>query len=377
MIEFNKPYYSKTAKGFIEKAFDKASLFRGSYYDACVALFREKYQFDHVIPTSSCTMALELTARLIGIQPGDEVIVPSYTYVSTANAFASFGAHIVLADSRADHPNMDIAALEALISEKTKAIVVMHYGGYPCDLVKLKELINGRNIAIVEDAAHCIGCRWENEYPGKLSDFLTFSFHETKNISCGQGGLLVINNEKYLERAFVLKENGTNRDKYLKGLTDKYVWLDVGSTFNLPELSCCMLYANLLEEEEITQKRRELWINYYNKLLNSTPIILPPRYLFEKENGHIFYVLARSAAERQSLAKFLLEEKKIKTASHYIGLHLSPYYKSRYGEFSYPNSERYTQCLFRLPMHYELTAGEQDHVVNAIFEFYENAGASF
>jgi dTDP-4-amino-4,6-dideoxygalactose transaminase len=371
MIEFNKPYYPKAGKANINETFEKGTLFRGTYYHACMGFFRRQFHFKHVIPTSSCTTALELVARLLDIKPGDEVIVPSYTYVSTANAFASFGASIIMADSEDNHPNISADGLEKLISAKTRAIVLVHYGGFSCNMKKVRELVKDKDIVLIEDAAHAIGCKSGDAYLGSFGDFSTFSFHETKNVSCGQGGMLVINNEAYLERAMLLKENGTNRDNFIKGATHEYTWLDVGSTYNLPELNCSVLYAGLLETKTINEKRRQLWLSYYNGLSSCLePWQLPHKSFIEESNGHIFYLLTGSEEERRQLIEYLMAQG-IKAVFHYLALHLTPYYKANYGDRDLPNAARFSRCLLRLPMYFELDATTQDYIITAVLDFYK------
>lgn len=368
LVQFNQPYYAPACRDYVHDALSGGSLFRDGYYKACVDFFAGRFRFRHLIPTASCTSALELTARLLDLCPGDEVIVPAYTYVSTANAFASFGARIVLADSEGDHPNMDLRSVEKLITPRTRAIVLVHYGGVSCDMEGFRALVKDRGIVLIEDAAHGIGCVSDGVCLGSLGDFATFSFHETKNITCGQGGMLVINNEHYIERALLLKENGTNRDQFIKGLASKYIWLDVGSTYNLPELSCALLYGNLMALDEINEKRKSA-CSYYHRHLSSLDRLAAGDDGREG-NGHLFYLVTKSGTERSALMKYLREQRNIQATSHYIGLHLTPYYQENYPVPSLPHAERFTDCLLRLPMHYQLTASEQDRVIEAVLDFF-------
>ncbi len=373
-VPFNLPF--SNALNFnevIPAAFDGTALFRGKYAALVHKFFKTYFDAPEVVPTASCTNALELAALLLDIKKGDEVILPAYTYVSTANAFELRGAKLRLCDSLSTSPNIDLNKIESLITPRTKAMVVIHYGGVSVNMYKLQEIAQRHKIALIEDAAHAIDAYYDGKRLGTFGDLATFSFHETKNItSGGQGGLLVINNEQYVGRARILRDCGTNRHNFYLGLVDKYTWVDVGSVYNLSELSCSYLYPQLLHLEMITQKRRQLWNNYYQALgifQENGYLKLPFVSDLTEHNAHIFYLTLNSQDERDRMLKYL-KERGVVATFHYSGLHQCPYYQRRYPKVDLPNAGKFSGRLLRLPLYYDMSPEQQLHVLNCIDEFF-------
>lgn len=361
-IPFNKPYFTGKETHYIEDAVSKGKISGNGYYtQLCHAFFEKKYGFAKCLLTTSCTDALEMAAILIDIKEGDEVIMPSYTFVSTANAFVLRGAKIVFADSRADHPGIDEDKLEALITSKTKAIVPVHYAGVACDMDKIMDLAKQYNLYVIEDAAQAI----DSFYTGKdgvkralgsIGDLAAFSFHETKNIISGEGGMLVINNQKFAERAEIIWEKGTNRSAFFRGEVDKYGWVDIGSSFLPSEIIAAFLWAQLENLEKIQEVRKTIWHQYYDRLKNwadNNHILLPIVPDYASNNGHMFYLVCQSAEQRQDIIEKLKKEN-IYSVFHYISLHKSPFFKNYHNGENLPNTDRYSDCLLRLPFYYEL-----------------------
>jgi dTDP-4-amino-4,6-dideoxygalactose transaminase len=366
MIPFNKPYLTGKELVYIEDAVKKGKISGNGYYtDLCQVFFESKYGFQKCLLTTSCTDALEMAALLIDIKEGDEVIMPSYTFVSTANAFVLRGATIIFADSRTDHPGIDEDLIEALITKKTKAIVPVHYAGVACDMDKIMTLAAKYSLYVIEDAAQAI----DSFYTGKdgvkralgsIGHLAAFSFHETKNIISGEGGMLAINDTQFSERAEILWEKGTNRSAFFRGEVDKYGWVDVGSSFLPSEIIAAFLWAQLENIEDIQQVRKLHWEHYNNKLQNwalENEIQLPILPSFATNNGHMFYIVCKSVQQRQSIIEKLKSEN-ILSVFHYISLHGSPFYKNSYIGLDLPESDKYSDCLLRLPMFYELNVQE-------------------
>lgn len=370
MINFNKPYTTGQELEFIQDVVNGTHHSgNGKYTKLCTEYFRNNYGFPKCLLTTSCTDALEMAAILSEIEKDDEVIVPSYTFVSTANAFALRGASIVFADSNKQNPNLDAPNLEGLITERTKAIVVVHYAGIACDMKVIRELCTRRNIILIEDAAQAIDSFFIEEGVktplGSFGDFATFSFHETKNLSCGEGGLLVVNNEKYFDRADVIWEKGTNRSAFFKGEIDKYGWVDIGSSFLPSELNAAFLYGQLLNLEFIQKRRQEIWNNYYDGLKEwaiTNNITLPYIPSNGYNNAHMFYLCLPSLSERDVFIQ-KMRENGIQVVFHYQSLHKSEYFKERYLGNELFNSDRYSECLVRLPLYVEL---DEHFVIDSI-----------
>lgn len=378
MIPFNKPFIIGNELKYIEEAVKSGKISGdGIFTKKCHQFFQERYHFPKVLLTTSCTDALEMAAILCDIKEGDEVIVPSYTFVSSANAFALRGAKIVFVDSYSDNPNMDADNLEQFITPKTKVIVPVHYAGVACDMEKIMTLAEKYNLLVVEDAAQAIDSYYTfsdgtKKALGSIGHFAAFSFHETKNIIAGEGGMLVINDEKYFDRAEIIREKGTNRSAFFRGEVNKYGWVDIGSSFLPSEIIAAFLYGQLEHIETIQQKRIAIWQNYYeqlkvleNKGLIQLPII--PRYA--TNNAHMFYLVCRTYEERTRLIEYL-KTREIYPVFHYLSLNKSDYFLQKNKKVNIPNSDKFTDCLVRLPFFYELTEEEQGSVITEIRTFY-------
>ncbi len=356
-IPFNKPYLSGNETKYIIEAVNSGHISgNGIFTKKCQKYFEENYGFKKALLTTSCTDALEMCAILANIEPGDEVIVPSYTFVSTALAFVRQGAKIVFIDSMKDHPNMDADQLEPLITQKTKAIVPVHYAGVACDMDKIMAIANKYNLIVIEDAAQAIDSYYKQKPLGSIGHLAAFSFHETKNINSGEGELLAINDEKYIKRAEIIWEKGTNRAEFFRGEVNKYGWVDTGSSFLPSEIIAAYLWAQLENLKQIQHKRNEIWNFYYNSLKESLfdlKITLPYLPDYATNNGHMFYLVCKTAEQRNNLITYL-KNKGIYAVFHYLSLHKSDYYNYKHDGRNLPNSDRYTECLVRLPLYYIL-----------------------
>ncbi|HFQ5342498.1 TPA: dTDP-4-amino-4,6-dideoxygalactose transaminase [Vibrio vulnificus] len=372
MIPFNKPFlHGKELVNIAQAASTGKISGDGAFTKKCHDFFEQRYGFKKVLMTTSCTDALEMAAILLDIQPCDEVIAPSYTFVSTVNAFALRGAKIIFADSYTDHPNIDPQHIEKLITPKTKAIVVVHYAGVACDMDAIMELASQYNIPVVEDAAQAIDGYYKGRPLGSIGTFGTFSFHETKNIIAGEGGLLVINDEKYVHRAEIIREKGTNRSSFFRGEVAKYGWVDIGSSFLPSDMIAAYLYAQLENIDDIQEKRKEIWQKYYERLspvLTGSGIDLPSVADYSTNNAHMFYLVCKSLEQRTSLIQFL-KDNGIHAVFHYLSLHRSEYYQAKHNGSDLQNSDRFTDTLVRLPLFYEVTDEQVDYICNKINEF--------
>jgi dTDP-4-amino-4,6-dideoxygalactose transaminase len=362
MIPFNKPYLTGNETKYIEQAVQSGKISgNGEFTKKCQSYFEAFYGFGKCLLTSSCTDALEMAAILCNIQPGDEVIMPSYTFVSTANAFVLRGAKIVFADSYSDNPNIDADKIESLITEKTKAIVPVHYAGVACDMDKIMELANKYNLFVVEDAAQAIdsyyiNSKGEKRALGSIGDFAAFSFHETKNIISGEGGMLVVNDKKYESRAEIIWEKGTNRSSFFRGEIDKYGWVDIGSSFLPSEITAAFLWAQLENIEKIQTRRLEIWNEYYTNLkewAENNHVQLPNVPVYATNNAHMFYLICPNLKFRNNLIE-KLKENNILAVFHYQSLHKSPYYLKNHDGRELVNSDYFTDTLVRLPLFFEL-----------------------
>lgn len=371
MKPFNKPYLSGKELHYIEDAVKRGKLSGDGYYTKkCHEFFIKNYGFKKVLLTTSCTDALEMASLLLDIKPGDEVIMPSYTFVSTANAFELRGAKIRFVDSRKDHPGMDEQLIASLITPKTKAIVVVHYAGVACNMDVIMELANKHDLFVVEDAAQAIDSYYKGKPLGSIGHLGTFSFHETKNIQCGEGGMLMINDNQFVKRAEILWEKGTNRSAFFRGEIDKYGWVDIGSSFLPSELNAAYLFAQLESLQDIQEQRKNLWQQYYESLAEWTKanqIQLPFVPNFATNNGHMFYLICENSEQRVQLIAYL-KSKNILSVFHYISLHSSPYFLNKHDGRNLPMSEVYTDRLLRLPMYYEL---DINHVINVLVSYGE------
>lgn len=380
MIFYNKPYITGNEFQYIESAIANRHLSgNGKYTNLCHKFFEDKYGFKKCLLTTSCTDALEMCAILLDIRPGDEVIMPSFTFVSTANAFVLRGAKIVLADSNLHNPNIDTANLEILITKNTKAIVVVHYAGIACNMDAVMAIANKHNLFVVEDAAQAIDSFYINEQNdkqtlGSIGHLATFSFHESKNIQCGEGGMLVINEGQFIERAEIIWEKGTNRAAFFRGEIDKYNWVDIGSSFLPSEITAAFLYAQLQALDTIQKNRKQIWQLYYKALqpLQETgKLVLPLIPGFATNNAHIFYIVCNSLDQRNKLIIFL-KENGVQAMFHYPGLHTSPFFISKNKPLlPLKNSEIFSDCLLRLPLYFELKQEDIDKITSLLFQFYK------
>ena len=370
-VPFNKPHLTGKEVHYMYDAVHKGKLSgNGKYTQRCQKWFEENYGFGKCLLTTSCTDALEMAAILMNIQPGDEVILPSYTFVSTANAFVLRGATLVFADSLKDHPGINADSLEALITSKTKAIVPVHYAGVACDMDAIMELANKYNLFVVEDAAQAIDAYYTGKDGvkralGSIGHLAAFSFHETKNIISGEGGMLVVNDELFKERAEIIWEKGTNRSAFFRGEVNKYGWVDVGSSFLPSEIIAAFLWAQLECLPEIQHRRIKIW-NRYDKALKDwakkNEIKLPVIPDFATNNAHMYYLVFKSFEQRQSFLS-TLKDKGVIAVFHYLSLHTSEFYKNKHDGRILLETDRYSDCLVRLPMFYEL---EEQKVIEAI-----------
>lgn len=376
MIPFNKPFLTGKEAHYMYQAVYTGKLSgNGVFTKKCQRFFEEHYGFKKALMTTSCTDALEMAAILCDIKSGDEVIVPSYTFVSSALAFVRQGARIVFADSCSDNPNIDADKIEALITEKTKVIVPVHYAGVACDMDKIMDVAEKYNLLVVEDAAQAIDSFYKGRPLGSIGHLAAFSFHETKNIISGEGGLLVINDERFIRRAEIIWEKGTNRSEFFRGEVNKYGWVDTGSSFLPSETISAFLYAQLENLDMIQDRRKAIWEQYYEGLkpLEEKGFIhLPVLPEYATNNAHMFYLMCSSLEERTALIKYL-KENSVLSVFHYLSLHLSGYYKANYTEIpTLPSCDRFADCLLRLPMFYELKDEEVEMVVDLIDEFYKS-----
>lgn len=369
MIPFNKPYLHGRELVYIAQAVASGKISGdGLFTQKCHAFFEERYGFAKPLMTTSCTDALEMCALLLNIRPGDEVIVPSYTFVSTANAFALRGARLVFADSRPDHPNIDAELIEPLITPRTRAVVVVHYAGAACDMDRIGDVARRHEVEVIEDAAHAIDSYYKGRPLGSLGAMSAFSFHETKNVIAGEGGMLVVNDQRYVARAEILREKGTNRSAFFRGEIDKYAWVDIGSSFLPSDIVAAYLYAQLENLTTIQQRRKEIWKRYHDRLSPVVPefgIGLPGLPPFATNNAHMFYLVCRSEDQRTYLID-ALKAREVHAVFHYLSLHDSPYFKQRHDGRALPNSDRFSRCLLRLPMFFELSDGQVDHIADSV-----------
>lgn len=376
LIPFNKPYLSGKETTYISDAVSTGKISgNGKYTNLCQDLLKSKYGFGKCLLTTSCTDALEMAAILININPGDEIIMPSYTFVSTANAFILRGANIIFADSRKDHPGIDEDILEGLITSRTKAIVPVHYAGVACDMDKIMQLAEKYGIYVIEDAAQAIdsyyiGKDGNKRALGSIGHLATFSFHETKNIISGEGGMLVINDHRFDERAEIIWEKGTNRSSFFRGEVDKYGWVDIGSSFLPSEVIAAFLYAQLENIPKIQKRRVEIWNRYLENLgsmAQKNSVRLPFIPDFATNNAHMFYLVFNDIEQRTNTIQ-KLKENGILAVFHYLSLHKSPYYTNRHQGEDLPYSNFYSDCLLRLPFYYDLNNEEIDKISGIINE---------
>ena len=372
-ISFNKPFISGKEVEYIKEsvAIGKISG-NGHFTNLCHGFFKERYGFGKVLLTSSCTDALEMSAILLDIKPGDEVIMPSYTFVSTANAFALRGANIRFVDSRTDHPGMDEDGIESLINSKTKAIVVVHYAGVACDMDKIRLLAQKYKIYIVEDAAQSIEATYKGKPLGSFGDLAAFSFHETKNIISGEGGMLVINNQSFNNRSEIIWEKGTNRSAFWRGEVDKYGWVDIGSSFLPSDMIAAFLFGQLENIDMIQSKRQYIWNRYFEafqELETEGFLTLPQIPNYASNNAHMFYLVLPSLEKRSQFIDYL-KASGILSVFHYISLHNSPYFQGLHDNRVLTNSDIFTDRLVRLPFYFDLSDDEQSFIIEKVNSFF-------
>ena len=369
-IPFNKPFLTGKETAYIEEAVKSGKISgNGSFTKKCHRFFEERFGIGKALLTTSCTDALEMAAILLNIQAGDEVIMPSYTFVSTANAFVLRGAKIIFCDSRKDHPGIDENLIEELITEKTKAIVPVHYAGVACNMEKIMNLAKKHKLFVVEDAAQAIDSYYtfsdgSKKALGSIGHLAAFSFHETKNIISGEGGLLAINDMQFAKRAEIIWEKGTNRSAFFRGEVDKYGWVDVGSSFLPSEVTAAFLWAQLENLEKIQKKRSDIWERYFQGLSEgkfSLPII--PDYA--SNNAHMFYVNYKSETHREQSIQ-ALKRRGIHSVFHYISLHNSPFFNQKHDGRILKYSDFYTVHLLRLPFYFELRIQEQQKIIDVL-----------
>ncbi len=375
MIPFNRPYLTGKETRYIKQAVLSGKISgNGLFTSKCHQFFEREYGFKKALLTTSCTDALEMAALLIDACPDDEIIVPSYTFVSTANAFVMRGAKIVFVDSSEQSPHLNADLIEGLITSKTKAIVPVHYAGIACDMEKIMSLAERYGLFVIEDAAHSVDSFYKGKPLGSVGHLGAFSFHETKNVIAGEGGMLAINDDRFAKRAEIIWEKGTNRAEFFRGEVDKYEWVDIGSSFLPSELTAAFLYAQLEKLKEIQTKRKKIWDQYYNGLIsleNKELLRLPKIPDYATKNGHLFYIICRNLAERDGLLSHLLA-KDILAVFHYLSLHTSPFYRNRHDGRILPWSDLYSQSLIRLPVFYELSDNQVNYIIQCVLDFFSD-----
>ena len=376
-IPFNKPHLiGKEAHYMYQAVFNGKLSGNGEYTKKCQQLFQDRYGFKKCLLTTSGTDALEMCAMLCNLEPGDEVIIPSYTFVSTALAFLREGAKVVFADSMKRNPNLDAEQLEALITPRTKVIVPVHYAGVACDMDAILEVATKHNLLVVEDAAQAIESYYKGRPLGSIGHLAAFSFHETKNITAGgEGGLLVVNDERFVRRAEIIWEKGTNRAEFFRGEVNKYGWVDMGSSFLPAEINAAFLWAQLESIEEVQSTRRAIW-NRYHELLKPLAekgfFQVPDIPEYATNNAHMFYLVLPNLEKRTTLIQYL-RNNGITAVFHYLSLHSSAFYQDKHDGRELPECDRYADTLVRLPMYYDLEMENVDRICKLIKDFYKQS----
>lgn len=372
-IPFNRPYLTGDELKWVQEAWAARKLSGdGPLTRRCSTYFEERYRVPRALLTTSCTDALEMAAILSRIQPGEEVIAPSYTFVSSVNPFLLRGAKVRFVDSRLDHPGMDEAAVEELITPRTKAIVVVHYAGVACEMDILMGVARKHGLKVIEDAAQCVEARYKGRQLGTIGDFGAFSFHETKNIQCGEGGLLLVNDPTEAVRAEIIREKGTNRTAFFRGEVDKYGWVDIGSSFLPPESVAAMLWAQLERLERIQVRRMMLWERYREGLarLDGEGLARMPEIPgYADHNAHLFYLVLRDLSQRTEFIEHM-KRLGIMAVFHYQALHKSRFFENHRDGEVLPMADRYSDCLVRLPLFHELSEDEQDRIIKAALSYF-------
>lgn len=377
MIPFNKPYLTGKETQYIEEAVSSGKISgNGIFTKKCQDFFEKNYGFKKTLLTTSCTDALEMCAMLTNISTDHEVIVPSYTFVSSALAFVRQGAKIVFADSYVDNPNIDASKIEALITPKTKAIVVVHYAGIACDMDEIMRIAQKYNLFVIEDAAQAIDSFYTNKNGekkplGSIGHLAAFSFHETKNIISGEGGMLVINDENLVHRAEIIWEKGTNRASFFRGEVNKYSWVDTGSSFLPSEIISAFLWAQLENIDKIQAKRKLIWDTYYRILskAENPNFTLPKIPDYATNNAHMFYLVFDNLENRTKVIN-KLKENNILSVFHYLSLHSSEFYKNKHDGRILENSDKFSDCLLRLPLFYELELEQVEKIAALVIDTF-------
>ena len=384
MIDFNRPTLTGKEAHYMYQAVYNGKLSgNGMFTKRCQAWFEERYGFRKCLLTTSGTDALEMCAMLCDLRPGDEVIIPSYTFVSTALAFLREGAKVVFADSMKRNPNLDAETLEPLITPRTKVIVPVHYAGVACDMDAIMTIADKHHLLVVEDAAQAIDSYYKSKIRnhksqilplGSIGHLAAFSFHETKNITAGgEGGLLVVNDERFIRRAEIIWEKGTNRAEFFRGEVNKYGWVDMGSSFLPSEVNAAFLWAQLENIDAIQHKRKYIWETYQKRLkplADKGCFSLPDIPDYATNNAHMFYLVLPSLEARTALIKYL-KENGVGAVFHYLSLHSSEFYKSRHDGRQLPECDRYADCLVRLPLFYDLTIEQVNTICDLIKTYYQ------
>ena len=391
-IPFNKPFLTGKEAHYIYQAVYSGKLSgNGVYTKKCQNFFEEQYGFNKALMTTSCTDALEMAAILCDIKPGDEVIAPSYTFVSTVLAFVRQGARIIFCDSCKDNPDIDPDRIEALITPRTRVIIPVHYAGVACDMDRIMDIAHRHNLLVVEDAAQAIGSYYKGRPLGSIGHFGCFSFHETKNIIAGEGGLLTINDERFIRRSEIIWEEGTNRSEFFRGEVNKYGWIDTGSSFLPSELISAFLWAQIENIDTIQSRRKAIWEQYYaglKPIADKGLITLPDIPAYATNNAHMFYIVCRSLEERSAFIAHM-KQNGIQAVFHYLSLHRSGFYLThpdsrpdncqeieRVGDeeqvvgLHLPNCDHFADCLVRLPLFYELTDEEVSRILDSCHNFF-------
>lgn len=373
MIPFNKQNIFENELKYIEDTYKSGKISGdGKYTKLCNSFMEKRFNAKRVLLTTSGTHALDMAAILLDIKPGDEVILPSFTFVSTANAFELRGAKLVFCDIRQDNLNIDERKIESLITEKTRAIVPVHYAGVACEMDYIMGLARKYNLYVIEDAAHGINAKYKNKYLGTIGHIGCFSFHETKNYSMGEGGAIVINDERFMENAEIIREKGTNRSKFFRGQIDKYTWVNIGSSYLPSDVNAAILYSQFEYFDDINSKRLYIFNRYYEglkELENRGIIKLPVIDKNCKFNGHLFYIILKDCTTRDKLLKYM-NDNQVNCTFHYIPLHMSDFYKAHYKKCNLPITEDLSYRLMRLPIYYELTDNEIDYIIEKVIKFF-------
>ena len=374
-VLFNRPYLTgREAHHLARVALSGKLSGNGQYTQMCQDFFRQRFGFRKTLLTTSCTDALEMAAILCNVQPGDEVIMPSFTFVSTANAFLLRGARIRFADTYSDYPNIDPEAVRELINQKTRVILVVHYAGVACDMDTIVALARQHNLCVVEDAAHAVDSFFRDRPLGSIGHFGTFSFHETKNIISGEGGMLAVNDERFVARAEIIWEKGTDRAAFSRGDVSKYGWKDIGSSFLPSELTAAVLYSQLEKFDEIQLKRKLVWQTYYEKLKpleEMNLLTLPHLPEWASVNGNMFFLRVREPEERNELLSFLKKEG-VNAVFHYLPLHSSDFFRPLHDGRILRHTDHFAGCILRLPFYNEMTENEINYVADAMERYFVN-----